>query len=243
MLIMTSAIDEARKLAAEVDGWLDDREGVLLFELAKNCQGRGTIVEIGSWKGKSTIWLGKGSMAGRKVKVWAIDPHTGSDEHRQVLGAVNTFDEFMRNIARSGLDGLVAPIVKSSKDAAKGFEGPVEFVFIDGAHDYESVKTDFEVWFPKVVEGGTVAFHDVTGWDGPRKVVLEKLCTSRSFGATRLVGSIAYSRKVRQNSIQERIRNRLMLFVIGPSVVLRGILPRPVRLMVRKAAAAAGIFR
>lgn len=240
---MTSAIKEARKLTANIDGWLGDGEGVLLFELAKSCQGKGAIVEIGSWQGKSTIWLGKGSLAGKQVKVWAIDPHTGSEEHHQLFGLVNTLDEFKRNVARSGLDGLVAPIVMSSKDAAAGFDAPVELVFIDGAHDYESAKTDFEMWFPKVVEGGIMAFHDTTGWDGPRKVVLERICTSRSFCSTRLVGSITYARKVRRNSIPDRVRNLLMAYVIRLSTVMVYVKLSPIGVLCRKAAKVIGIPR
>ena len=79
-------IDEIKSLTAGIEGWLTDDEGELLFKLARACAGRGGIVEIGSWKGKSTIWLGRGSMAGNRAKVWAIDPHTGSDEHHQAFG-------------------------------------------------------------------------------------------------------------------------------------------------------------
>jgi len=74
--------EEIKKFVEKVDGWLLDIEGELLYDLAKNCKGNGVIVEIGSWTGKSTIWLGKGSKAGNKVKVYAIDPHTGSSEQK-----------------------------------------------------------------------------------------------------------------------------------------------------------------
>jgi predicted O-methyltransferase YrrM len=240
---MPSMVEEIRNLTAGIDGWLTDEEGALLFELARDCMGRGAIVEIGSWKGKSTIWLGRGSMAGRRVKVWAIDPHTGSEEHRQAFGRVSTFKEFEQNIASAGLTGLVTPIVKTSQDAAVSFEGPVELLFIDGAHDYVSTKSDFQAWFPKVVDGGIVAFHDTTGWDGPRRVVLENVCTSRSFGGMHLVGSVAYAPRVPKNSAQDRIRNLSMTCVIGPSIFLRRALPRPIRSLGRKAASAIGICR
>jgi MMP 1-O-methyltransferase len=233
---MISTIDEIRNLAAGIDGWLTDDEGELLFNLAKVCKGTGEIVEIGSWKGKSTIWLGKGSMAGNRVKIWAIDPHTGSDEHRQLFGSVSTLEEFGRNIGSAGLSGLVTPLVMTSQDAAATFDRPVELLFIDGAHDYASTKADFDAWIPKLVDGGTVAFHDTTGWDGPRRVVLENVCRSRSFGGVRLVASIAYAPKVSGNSARDRMRNLVMSCVIGPSVFLRRILPRPIKLFGRKAA-------
>ncbi len=68
--------EEVQKLAAPIKGWLKDKEGQLLYDLAKNCTGKGVIVEIGSWKGKSTTWLAHGSKEGNKVRVYAIDPHT-----------------------------------------------------------------------------------------------------------------------------------------------------------------------
>jgi MMP 1-O-methyltransferase len=240
---MKPIIKEVRKLTAGIDGWLTEDEGELLFNLAKRCTGSGAIVEVGSWKGKSTIWLGKGSLVGSKVKVWAVDPHTGSGEHHRYLGSVWTFDDFKRNINTAGLNGVVAPLVARSADAAGNFPEPIELVFIDGAHDYASVKADFELWFPKVIEGGIVAFHDTTFWDGPRRIVLETLCASRQFGGVRLVGSIAYARKVRQNSIQDRVRNRLMAGIIGYSIALRRVLPGPMKLLLRKAVGTGGIFR
>ena len=62
-------LDEIRKLAEQAEGFLTDKEGELLYQLAKSCTGRGVIVEIGSWKGRSTIWLGHGSKAGKQVKI------------------------------------------------------------------------------------------------------------------------------------------------------------------------------
>lgn len=240
---MASAIENLQNLTVGIDGWLTDDEGTLLFQLASECTGRGVIVEVGSWKGKSTIWLGRGSMAGRNVRVCAIDPHTGSEEHRETFGRVNTFEEFRRNIDAAGLTQLVTPIVRASQDAATTFNEPIELLFIDGAHDYTSTKADFEAWFPRVVNGGIVAFHDTTGWDGPRRVVMEDVCMSRKFGGVRLVGSIAYAAKVTENSTRDRLRNLLMSCVIGPSVFLRRVLPRPVKLVARRAGNALGICR
>ena len=67
---------EVRRYTANVEGWLDDSEGAYLYSLAQQCSKLGCIVEIGSWKGKSTIWLAKGSESVGGEKVYAIDPHT-----------------------------------------------------------------------------------------------------------------------------------------------------------------------
>jgi hypothetical protein len=95
---------------------------------------------------------------------------------------------------------VIIPIVKTSEDAAKKFNEPIELIFIDGAHDYELVKLDFELWFPKVIYGGIMAFHDTTGWPGPRKVVKEFIYKSKYFKDIRMVDSITFAKKVRQNT-------------------------------------------
>lgn len=239
-VFMISAIRETRDIAANVDGWLEDCEGELLFELAKGCEGRGAIVEVGSWKGKSTLWLAKGSMSGNRVKVLAIDPHTGSEEHHKAFGKVWTFDAFNETIASAGLQSVVFPLVKTSRDAAVDFEEPVELIFIDGAHDYESVKADFELWFPKVIEGGIMAFHDTTYGEGPLRVVEENLYTSRNFSIVHLVGSITYARKVNRNSKKVRIRNLSAMYLRRTPEPVRHLLPKPLKSLARKIVAAAG---
>jgi predicted O-methyltransferase YrrM len=134
---------------AAIDGWLSKKEGRLLYKLAKNCTGRGAIVEIGSWKGKSTIWLAHGVKSkNNNTKVYAIDPHTGSSEHKVAQKRVWTFLEFKENIKRANVDDVVVPLVKTSEAAANDFSEPVELIFIDGAHEYEFVKQDFNLWFP-----------------------------------------------------------------------------------------------
>jgi len=170
------------------------------------------IVEVGSWKGKSTIWLASGSKEGHSVKVHAIDPHTGSPEHGKTSGPVWTFEEFQRNIKRTGIDDLVVPHVDYSTLAARTFTEPVELAFIDGLHEYEGVKDDFEAWFPKVVDGGTMAFHDTTCWPGPLQVVSDCLFKSRHFRRMRFASSLVYGQKVAQNTLLERVANRLMLW-------------------------------
>ncbi|PYI84482.1 MAG: hypothetical protein DME26_13145 [Verrucomicrobia bacterium] len=197
--------------ADAVDGWLNYGEGRLLYQLAQGCSGKGVIVEIGSWKGKSTIWLGHGSHEGPRVKIHAIDPHTGSPEHQQNVSRVWTFEEFQRNIKEAGVDDVIVPHVDYSDAVARSFAEPVEFIFIDGLHEYEAVKTDFEAWYPKIIEGGVMAFHDTTGWAGPRRVVTECLFKSRHFKKVRCVRSITYGIKTAENSLFERLENRLCL--------------------------------
>lgn len=202
-----------KNIINEIEGFLSESEGQFLYNMAKNCQGKeGVIVEIGSWKGKSTICLGSGSKAASKVRIYAIDPHRDTSAHK-VFGAPLTFEEFKKNIQAAVVNDIIFPIVETSKDAAEIFNYPIEFLFIDGEHEYEMVKLDFELWYPKVIDGGFIAFHDYW-FSGPKKVI-EKyiLLGSRHFKDIRIVDSIFFVQKVRKNSIKDRIINIFLFFI------------------------------
>jgi len=188
---------QIKEFVEDIEGWLTPAEGWALFELARDCQDRGVITEIGSWKGKSTIWLGHGSKQGRNIQIYAIDPHTGSVQTKELIGEQYTYPEFMANIKRAGIEDIVTPLVMTSEEAAKDFRKPVGLVFIDGDHAYEMVKLDFELWFPKLVIGGVMAFHDAcAGWPGPERVVQEYIRNSAHFNKVTTVGSLVFATKV-----------------------------------------------
>lgn len=194
-----------------IEGWLSEREAELLYNLAKNCSGQGVIVEIGSWKGKSTVCLARGSKDGKEVKVYAIDPHTGSLEHQRKMGRVWTFEEFEQNIKKAAVDSVVVPLVKASEEAVRNFNRPIEILFIDGNHEYRAVKLDFELWFPKVIEGGIIAFHDTIGFDGPKRVSRDFMLKSFFFKRAKIVDSITFAKKTSKNTVIDRIRNNYIL--------------------------------
>jgi len=231
-------ITQIKKLTDSVDGWLTDYEGALLYNLAKNCSGQGVIVEIGSWKGRSTIWLAKGTQAGnKKAQVYAIDPHTGTSKQQKKYGSVWTFDKFKENIHRTDVDDIVIPIVKTSEKAAVAFKKPVELIFIDGAHEYEMVKRDIELWFPKVIDGGIMAFHDTTWKTGPKKAVEELVYRSDKFRNIGLVHSITFAQKVQHNSIQDKLMNRYLLLLKSLNDLnrnkLRLTIPKPLKMLAK----------
>lgn len=211
---MSESLEDIERIARGLDGWLSDAEGKLLFDLARRCTGKGVIVEVGSWKGKSTIWLSKGSKQGSHVRVYAIDPHTGSSEHKVMFKKrVDTFDEFKSNIKNAQVDDIVNPIVASSQEAAKTFDKSIELIFIDGAHEYEFVALDFHVWFPKVISGGIMAFHDTIGFKGPREFVNKFVFGSRHFRNIRQLDDITVAEKVDDNSWLERMYNHYALII------------------------------
>jgi predicted O-methyltransferase YrrM len=227
---MSEFESRVKPLIADVPGWLTDEEGEALYGLARACTGKGVIVEIGSFKGKSTVCLGLGSQAGASVPIYAIDPHQ------------ERFPEFDANVRRAGIDELVHPLASLSQPAADEFHEPVELLFVDGSHEYELVLEDFEKWVPKVVDGGWVAFHDTTWTSGPRKVVGHAVYRSRRFKDVRFViGSMTVARKVEQNAFTDRVRNRYVLgvktaFWLGSSMLKkqRRLLPKPVERLGRR---------
>ena len=197
------SIPELRKRLDGLPGWLTVEEGETLYRLARACTGRGVIVEIGSWRGKSTTCLGLGSKAGTQVPVYAVDPHS---EH--------TFADFNRNMEAAGLTDLVKPVPGRSQELAEDFDQPIELLFIDGAHQYELVQQDFDRWVPKVVEGGVVAMHDTTWFAGPKRVADEHIFKSRHFKNARYVfSSTTVATKVAENTPADRLRNRYGLLV------------------------------
>lgn len=185
-----------RQLTDSVDGWLGRREGPYLYALAQIGSQLGAVVEIGSWKGKSTIWLAGGCGSAPEAKFYAIDPHEHGSE-----------EEFRRNMKRAGFDSLVCAIVKPSMEALKLWNQPIGLLWIDGDHRYESVKSDFLGWEPFVVEGGIIALHDTYSWEGVRRVVDEEILRSDRFKVLGQLDSILAVSKVARLSFQDRIKN------------------------------------
>lgn len=145
-----------------IEGWLGPAEAAFLYMAAKRCS-KGDIVELGSWHGLSTIFLSEGTKAGFKRTVFAIDPHANTSVHKQ-NEEEDTWRSFCLTCDIFHLWGNVQPVRQFSYEAAKEWEGPyrgaIGLLFIDADHEYESVKRDFEDWFPKIVEEGMVIFHD-----------------------------------------------------------------------------------
>ena len=197
-------------IISDIEGWLSSKEAKLLYRLASQTTGRGEIVEIGSWKGKSTTCLSLGSRKAAGTNVTAIDPHTGSSEH----GDVDTYAEFLSNIERKGVADMVTPIRKPSAEVAKEWRKPVELLWIDGAHEYEYVLEDLNVWMPHLMEGGIVAFHDST-MPGPWKVIEDHLYRGTDFKHVRFVHGITYATKGKATKLENRGMMLLRNVVLG----------------------------
>lgn len=172
-----------------VEGFLLDIQAFALMNLANEGPGCGAIVEIGSYKGRSTCALAMGSMSACREKVYAIDHFEGSPEHqkgeycetREIVESGTTFHTFLRNIQQTGVASHVEPIQLPSAEAARQWSGPIRLLFIDGDHSYDASKLDFDSWSPFVVPGGVIVFHDVGHFEGVTRFYRELLKTSREY--------------------------------------------------------------
>lgn len=184
--------DEFWGLAAgfrDIEGFLDPREGYLLYRLAAEGPGLGAIVEIGSYCGRSTAFLAAGAKSARREKIVAVDHFRGSPEHQpgQEFASATlaregtTFHRFQENVRRVQLLDHVIPMQASSLEAAARWSGPIRLVFIDGDHSYESARSDFEAWSRFVVPGGLIGLHDVGNAEGVTKLFEEMVAPGRGY--------------------------------------------------------------
>jgi predicted O-methyltransferase YrrM len=146
-------------------GMFNPHETRLLYRTARDLRGGGDIAEVGSWMGRTSIILGLALQDARAARrIYAIDPHVGSEEHQDFIRRHgSTFDDFRRNVEYAGVAELIEPLVMRSEEGAKlllerGIR--LRMAFIDGAHDENSVRQDIRSFLPLMLPGGIMAFHD-----------------------------------------------------------------------------------
>ena len=156
----------------KVKGFLADDEGKALYDAAIEVAALGPCLEIGSYCGKSTVYLGTACQNTGNI-VYAVDHHRGSEEHQlgeeyhdaelydSTLELMDTFREFRAVIRRAALDDYVVPLVSTSAVASKRWSTGLGLVFIDGGHSMEAAMTDYQCWASHVVPGGILAVHDI----------------------------------------------------------------------------------
>ena len=181
------ARDMVRAFAAE--GMTHPDECLLLMALAAEVR-RGVIVEIGSFRGRSTLALAAGSHRGHGVPVYAVEPHADFDG---VLGGrFGPPDRiaFEANLARSPHAGLVHLVSATSRDAARDWDREIGLLWIDGDHRYDAVREDVDLWSPFLNAGARIAFDDSTVPGlGPHTVVAE-LLAGGGYQRLRVVGKV-----------------------------------------------------
>jgi predicted O-methyltransferase YrrM len=165
-------MDIDHSLIAGVKGFLDEEEGQCLYEMALLAGRLGPCLEIGSYCGKSTLYLGTACQKSSRI-LFSIDHHRGSEEQQPGeeyfdpelydprSGQIDTFRELRKTIASAGIEDSVVPIVCRSEVAARQWATPLGLVFIDGGHALETVFTDYNAWAGHVVAGGYLLIHDI----------------------------------------------------------------------------------
>lgn len=147
-------------------------EGLALHEYALSCAVDGPFLEVGSYCGKSAIYLASAARDSSRL-LFALDHHRGSEENQAGwewhepdlvdgdIGRMDTLPTFRRTIFDAGLERTVVAVVGDSPLVAASWETPIALLFIDGGHGSEPAHLDYEGWSPKVKPGGTLLIHDV----------------------------------------------------------------------------------
>ena len=158
--------------ALDAKGFMPEDEGMLLHRYARELLPHGPLLEVGTYCGKSAIYLGA---AARELggTVFTVDHHRGSEENQAgwehhdaslvdaESGLMDTLPVFRRTIERAGLEDQVVAVVGRSTTVSAHWRTPLSLLFIDGGHAEEHAQNDYSGWAPWVMPGGLLVIHDV----------------------------------------------------------------------------------
>jgi predicted O-methyltransferase YrrM len=194
-----------------VKGFMPADEGAALYEAALEASSIGPCLEIGSYCGKSAVYMGAACKENGALLV-TVDHHRGSEENQpgwehhdtdlwdEEAGTMDTLPFLRRTLRLANLEGTVVPIVGGSVSVAKIWQTPLALLFIDGGHAREHAMNDYDHWAPKVMSGGVLAIHDVfpDPKDGGRPPfeIYQLALASGQFQEERAVGSLRLLRRL-----------------------------------------------
>lgn len=175
--MLPNAIEQSLNMNLPLDinsvkGFLDADEGAALYQHALNVAKLGPLLEVGSYCGKSSVYLGTACKNSKSI-LFAVDHHRGSEEHQlgeeyhdpelydERFAKMDSFPQFRHTLARANLEDVVVPIVAPSVLAARFWSTPLALVFIDGGHSMEAALNDYRSWAGHVMRGGFLVIHDV----------------------------------------------------------------------------------
>ena len=210
-----STFEDALRLIDGVEGWLSEGQARVLWDAARAVRAPGRIVEIGSFRGRSMIVLASAAAPG--VELVAIDPHGGSDRGPQEIEADARrgdadHDAFESNLSRAGVRDRVRHVRRFAREAVDDVDGNIDLLYIDGAHRYQPVREDIELWGARVVPGGTMLMHDAFNAIGVTLVQLRLLLLSPRWRYQGRERSLARYRRVH---LDARARGRNALVQLG----------------------------
>ncbi len=164
--------DDLRRAAEAARGFMPPPEGLALYRAAATHAAAGAVLEVGTYCGKSTIYLACAARQAGQVMI-TVDHHHGSEENQPGweyhdpslvdprTGRLDTLPQFRATLAGLGLDDDVIAVVGRSADVARLWSAPLGLLFIDGGHTEAAAQADYEGWAPRVARGGALAIHDV----------------------------------------------------------------------------------
>ncbi len=155
----------------KIKGFMPNHEGMALCKWAEKFSKLGHVLEIGTYCGKSSIYLSFGANKNNQY-VFTIDHHKGSEEHQinqeyfddeiydKLNERVDTFPLLIENINKLKINNIV-PIIVSSTEVSTCWKSKISMLFIDGGHSFESANSDYECWESKIINGGCLVIHDI----------------------------------------------------------------------------------
>jgi predicted O-methyltransferase YrrM len=195
----------------DVEGWLSDDQARVLWERARSVPPGGQIVEIGSYRGRSAIVMAHAAAGG--ASVIAIDPHAGDDRGPQQIrgtaeqGAADNA-AFRANLERAGVEDAVRHVRRPSGAALGDVEGPIDLLYVDGAHRFGPAREDIVRWGARVRPGGTLLIHDAFSSIGVTLALAATVFAGRDYAYARRSRSLAeYRRVAAPLRAAERLRN------------------------------------
>lgn len=194
-----------------IEGWFCINEARLFYETINKLTGCASMVEIGSWCGKSLIFTHLISTANKNnCKKYSIDPFlTSKDEPN------GKYETFIENLEKYKLFNDIIHIKEKSNTVGETFSEKIEFLFIDGFHVYEYVKRDFELFSKNVVENGYILVHDVSSWYGPTQLIYDVSENSKDMqildfkDRTVLIKKVSKSDKEKNKYFENLIKNKI----------------------------------
>jgi predicted O-methyltransferase YrrM len=191
------SLPETLAAVRDVEGWMTDAQAARLWTAARRVAPGGTIVEIGSYRGRSAIVLAAGAPEARVV---AIDPHAGNDRGpRQWTGSADEGEAdnraFLANLERAGVSASVQHVRQPSQEALGAVDGELDLLYVDGAHRYRPASADIARWGARLRPGGTLLIHDAFSSVGVTLAIARLLLAGGRFAYAGRSGSLAEYRR------------------------------------------------
>lgn len=214
-------IEQLQELSLK--GFMVPEEGARLYELAREASRRGPCLEIGSYCGRSSAYLGMGCKESGGI-LFSIDHHEGSEEQQpgqeyfdpelfnEKTGKIDTFPAFQNVLRELSLTDTVVPIVSGSSVAARFWNTPVSLIFIDGGHTFAAAFADYTSWISHLMPDGFLAIHDIfadrtQGGQAPL-CIYNMAIASGLFEELPMTGTLGVLRRTSCTAITSRARQK-----------------------------------